>query len=76
MKFITIQNQVGETVAINPQRITHIARSQNSIVVFLGNGEQIFTKFTSLKAAVDYVERSTDERSWKPISWYEYEDDL
>lgn len=76
MKFITIQNQLGETIAVNPRLITHIARSQNSIVVFLGNGEQIFTKFTSLKAAVDYVERSTDERSWKTISWYEYEDDL
>ena len=76
MKFITIQNQIGQTVAVNPERITHIAVAHDSVIIFLGNNEQIFTKFTDIKSAVDYVERATSERSWKEIEWSNSEEDL
>jgi hypothetical protein len=69
MKFITIQNQLGQTVAVNPERITHIAIAHDSVVIFLGSGEQVFTQFTNLRSAVEYVERATSERSWKEIQW-------
>ena len=72
MKFITIQNQLGETVAVNPQRITHIAKAHDSVVIHLGNDEYVFTKFTDLKSAVDYVERASRDRAgWfsKEIQW-------
>jgi len=76
MKFITIQNQLGETVAVNPERITHIAVAHDSVIIFLGNEERVFTKFTNLKSAVEYVERASSERSWKEIEWSKDEDDL
>jgi len=76
MKFITIQNQLGQTVAVNPERITHIAIAHDSVVMFLGNDERVFTKFTDIKSAVEYVERASKDRTgWfsKEIQW---EDDL
>ena len=75
MKFITIINHVGETVAINPQRITSIAMANGSVVICLGSQEFVFTKFTDLKVAVDYVERSYWDREnhAKSIKW---EDEL
>ena len=77
MKFITIQNQLGQTVAVNPERITHIAIAHDSVVIFLGNDEQVFTKFTDIKSAVEYVERAYFEREnlAKSIKW-EDEDEL
>ena len=76
MKFITIQNQLGQTIAVNPKRITHIAIAHDSVVVFLGNNECVFTKFTNIRSAVDYVERATEERSWKNLEWPNDEQDL
>ena len=76
MKFITIQNQLGQTVAVNPERITHIAIAHDSVIVFLGNDERVFTKFTNIRSAVEYVERATSERSWKDLDWSKDEEDL
>ena len=76
MKFITIQNQLGQTIAVNPERITHIAMAHDSVIVFLGNDERVFTKFTDVRSAVDYVERATEERSWKDLDWPSGEEDL
>ena len=76
MKFITIQNQLGQTIAVNPERITHIAMAHDSVIVFLGNEERVFTKFTDVRSAVDYVERATEERSWKDLDWPNGEEDL
>jgi len=76
MKFITIQNQLGHTVAVNPERITHIAVAHDSVIIFLGNDERVFTKFTNIKSAVDYVERASEERSWKDLDWSKDEEDL
>ena len=76
MKFITIQNQLGQTIAVNPERITHIAVAHDSVIIFLGNDERVFTKFTNIKSAVEYVERATSERSWKEIEWSNSEEDL
>ena len=75
MKFITIQNQLGETVAINPKRITSISINNGSVVICLGSQEFIFTKFTDLQSAVDYVEHSYFDRDnhAKSIKW---EDEL
>ena len=72
MKFIKIINQSGETVAINPKRITSISVIQNSIVICLGSQEFVYTQFTSIDAAVDYVElayedrlKTIDSKNWK-----------
>ena len=62
MKFIKIINQSGETVAINPKRITSISVIQNSIVICLGSQEFVYTQFTSIDAAVDYVELAYKDR--------------
>jgi len=75
MKFITIQNQRGEIVAINPKRITSITKSQGTVSVCLGSQEFVHTKFTNIKSAVEYVELATEERSWKDIEWSKEEDD-
>ena len=74
MKFITIQNQLGETVAINPKRITSITMTHGAVVICLGSQEFVFTKFTDLKSAVDYVERSYWDREnhAKSIKWEDY----
>ena len=75
MYFITIKNQAGETVAINPKRITSITSFQGSIVICLGSQEFIYPQFTTIQAAVDYVERSYSGRKQHlhAINW---EDDL
>ena len=72
MKFIKIINQSGETVAINPKRITSITNFQGTILICLGSQEFIYTQFTSIEAAVDYVElayedrlRTIDGKNWK-----------
>jgi len=71
MYFITIENQIGETVAINPQRITSITMNNDVVVICLGSQEFIFTKFMDLEAAVDYVERAYQDRKAhaRPIKW-------
>ena len=76
MKFITIQNQLGQTVAVNPERITHIAIAHDSVVMFLGNEERVFTKFTNLRSAVEYVERAYWGRKnhAKSIEWEDEEE--
>ena len=74
MKFITIQNQLGETVAINPKRITSITMCRGAVVICLGSQEFVYTKFTDIKSAVDYVERSYFDRDnhAKSIKWEDY----
>ena len=65
MKFITIQNQVGEVIAINPERITSICYGINkSVLIYLG-AQTVHTKFTNLKSAVEYVKKATAD----PIDW-------
>ena len=75
MYFITIKNQTGETVAINPKRITSITNYHGHVIICLGSQENIYTQFTTIQAAVDYVERSYAGRSQHlhAINW---EDDL
>ena len=62
MKFIKLVNQSGETVAINPKRITSITMNRGSVVICLGSQEFVITKFTSIDAAVDYVELAYEDR--------------
>ena len=76
MKFITIQNQLGETVAIKPKNITSICYGLNNktVMIYLGS-EILHTIFKDLQSAVDYVERAYGDREIlaKPIEW---EDEL
>ena len=65
MKFITIQNQVGEVIAINPERITSICYGINKMVLIYLGAQTVHTKFTNLKSAVEYVEKATAD----PIDW-------
>ncbi len=62
MKFIKIINQTGETVAINPKRITSIINYHGHVIICLGSQENIYTQFTSIDAAVDYVELAYEDR--------------
>ena len=71
MKFITIQNQVGEVIAINPERITSICYGINKMVLIYLGAQAVHTKFTNLKSAVDYVEKAWWNRidAGKAIKW-------
>ena len=62
MHFITIQNQVGETIAINPKSITQVCYGTNkTVLVYVGN-HIIHTQFTDLLAATRYIERAVEDR--------------
>ena len=63
MQFITIQNQVGETIAINPKQITQVCYDiDKQVLVYLGD-EIIYTQFTDLLAATRYIERAVQDRT-------------
>ena len=61
MRFITIQNQHGEKLAINTDSIGHVefwSDPTHNCAVIYSNGKAITTKFTSIEAAVDYIQRA------------------
>tara|TARA_R100000908_G_scaffold64381_1_gene48136 strand:- start:1032 stop:1241 length:210 start_codon:yes stop_codon:yes gene_type:complete len=61
MRFITIKNQKNEIIAINTDSIGHVefwSDSMHSCAVIYSNGKAITTKFTSIEAAVDYIQRA------------------
>ena len=62
MQFITIKNQTGDTVAINPKRITNITLFQGHVIVSMGV-EKIYTQFTTIRDAADYIEKAYIDRS-------------
>jgi len=60
MRFINIENRDGNKVALNVNTIGHIeywGEIHNYVVVWCG-GKSIPTKFTSIDAAVDYIQRA------------------
>ncbi len=60
MRFVQIENKDGNQVAINTSTIGHIefwGDVHNYVVVWCG-GKAIPTKFTSIDAAVDYIQRA------------------
>ena len=64
MQFITIKNQYGQTIAVNPKKITSISmstRSVGSVSIFVGQ-QEILTKFTDIRAATDYIEKAYNDR--------------
>ena len=62
MQFITIQNQIGETIVINPKSITQICYGTNrTVLVYVGN-HIVHTQFTDLLAATRYIERAVQDR--------------
>ena len=65
MQFITIKNQYGQTIAVNPRKITSISmstRSIGSVSIFVGQ-QEILTKFTDIRSATDYIEKAYIDRS-------------
>ena len=62
MQFITIQNQIGETIAINPKSITQICYGANKTVLVYAGNHVIHTQFTDLLAATRYIEQATQDR--------------
>ena len=48
MQFITIQNQVGETIAVNPKQITLVCYGPNKAVLVHVGKDIIPTQFTDL----------------------------
>ena len=62
MQFITIQNEAGETIAINPKQITQVSYGPNkTVLVFVGK-QIIYTKFTDLLAATRFIEQAAQDR--------------
>lgn len=59
MRFISIQDQTGKSIAINPNKITNIEVFNDIVTIFLGPSHCILTIFTSVDAAVDYIQRAT-----------------
>lgn len=62
MQFITIQNNAGETIAINPKQITCISYATSGEVVVSLSDFSIHTKFTDIFSAVRYIEQATHDR--------------
>ena len=60
MRFIVIETERSGNVIINPANITSISRSQSdSIMLSLGGYEVVYTKFTDVESAVDYIQRAS-----------------
>ena len=61
MRLITIENQKGETIAINANSVGHIEwwDGMHQCVAIYCNGKAVTTKFTSIEAAVDYIQRAS-----------------
>ena len=62
MQFITIQNQVGETIAVNPKQITLVCYGPNKTVLVHVGKDIIPTQFTDLLAATRYIEQAVQDR--------------
>lgn len=59
MRFITIETERSGEVVINPDNITSISKSTNdSVMLSLGGYEVVYTKFTDVQSAVDYIQRA------------------
>jgi len=59
MRFIMIETSEGEPVAVNPSSIKSISRSTNNSVMLSFGDSIIYTKFTDIQSAVDYVQRAS-----------------
>tara|TARA_R100001510_G_C7624232_1_gene184432 strand:+ start:455 stop:703 length:249 start_codon:yes stop_codon:yes gene_type:complete len=62
MQFITIQNEIGETIAINPKQISHICYNHNKTVLIFVGKQIIHTKFTDVLSATRYIEQAVQDR--------------
>ena len=58
MRLIKIENQIGETIAVNAINITTVKAIRGTVLICLSGGSTISTKFTSIPAAVDYIQRA------------------
>ena len=73
MRFITIKTpkipiprgypeegtiEEGETVSVNVDNICSIENRNGMISLFLSNEDQVLTMFTTIEAAVDYIQRA------------------
>lgn len=61
MRFIMIETERDGSVAVNPHNITAISRStNNSVMISLGGSQPpIYTKFTDIASAIDYIQRAS-----------------
>ena len=57
MRFIKIKGYNDQDIAINPKAITAIKEVGGDICL-MTNGGAITTQFTSIEAAVDYIQRA------------------
>ena len=59
MRFIAIETARSGNVIINPDNITSISKSEEqSVMLSLGGYEVLYTKFTDVESAVDYIQRA------------------
>ena len=72
MRFIMIETERSGNIAINPDAITSISKSSNnSIMLSLGGYEVIYTKFTDIASAVDYIQRAPSVSMGEEKPWWE-----
>jgi len=58
MRFVIIKNYDGEEVAINVKNITAVKSLGPYVALCMSGDTPITTKFTTVEAAVDYIQRA------------------
>ena len=66
MRFITIETEKSGDIIINPDNITSISKTViqgdngkwHRVMLSLGGYEVVYTKFTDVESAVDYIQRA------------------
>ena len=67
MRFITIETEKSGNIIINPDNITSISKTViqgdngkwHRVMLSLGGYEVVYTKFTDVESAVDYIQRAS-----------------
>tara|TARA_R110001583_G_scaffold5998_3_gene31519 strand:+ start:252 stop:452 length:201 start_codon:yes stop_codon:yes gene_type:complete len=58
MRFIMIENDNSTSIAINTNNITAIKIFSGQVCICLGGDTPVSTKFTTIEAAVDFIQRA------------------
>ncbi len=58
MKFVVVKGYHDEDIAINVDNITSIKMSGSNAIILMGGDTPIYTQFTNIQSAVDYIQRA------------------
>lgn len=73
MRFIMIETERDGSIAVNPSSIASISRSTNNSIMISLEGSQppIYTKFTDIPSAIDYIQRAPSISMGENTPWWE-----